>query len=262
MVSTSRVSRKYCLIITATVNPGDYADALKHEFIGSREKDYENALRFWLTLDAPQLGDIVFCENSNFDLTLLKENIAAFAKTEKVERTIEWLSFDGNNRPEGFHYGYAELGLIDYAVQISTLLKRYSYFVKATGRLTFPNISRLLNVLPSNYDFAADWHRFPKDKTSPRRVRTQLLFFKASFYKTHLLSKRNSMTKDQSHVEELLAKILWPLRSRYDLICRFPIECQPEGVSASHGTRYNSGVSKIKSIIRGVLRRVAPNLWM
>jgi len=249
------------LLITATIDVENYSELLRSNSPELRISEYSKALDFWLSMDMPPFDGIVFCENSGYDLSELKQR---FIKSEdnRPSIPIEWLSFNGNERPKGMHYGYSELGIIDYALKNSTLLKSSEGFFKVTGRLIFPKFKKIASALPQGCLFIADFHRYKSDEVFPYRVRTQIFFSKTNFYIENLINVRNKMTQRVHFIEDLLARELWEKREDTDVYFRFPLECPPVGVSASIGSDYGSLTNIIKFKIRGFFRCFLPKLWL
>lgn len=251
---------KYVLLLTATVNPEAYKDHLKQNLLQARTQEYTNSLISWINAIPNQVSGIVFCENSNSDLIEIIEKVKPYLDIS--ETPIEWLTFNGNHRVDGVHYGYSELGIIDYALENSSLLKNSNFFIKATGRLIFKDTNKLLTRIKQPIAFAADCHFYKRDKKLPVRMRTQFFISNKEFYKKHLYRKRDEMPGQCSHIEEFLMIKIWPLRNHSGVILRFPCECLPSGYSASMGTSYGSLVSLLKSKVRGVLRILTPHIWL
>ena len=129
----------FAVLLTATIDPGQYKPDLTRYDPAQRLSDYKQSLLFWEALNNSRLKGIVFCENSGTDLTPLAD------LTRKFRTPVEIISFEGNEKPSNMNYGYSELGIIDHAIGASIFLREYPYFIKATGRLTFPKISKLLD---------------------------------------------------------------------------------------------------------------------
>lgn len=104
-----------------------------------REGDYLNSLKQWLTATDYR---IVFCENSGYDLTKIRECCGQFGKGR-----CEILSFEGNDYPKEFGKGYGEMKALQYACQNSQFIRESDYVVKATGRYYVKNIKKILDRL-------------------------------------------------------------------------------------------------------------------
>lgn len=259
-INTVESQVRYTLLLTATINPENYADQLKAELIQQRQQEYINALEYWGQLADSRISGIVFCENSGTDLSELKKHFSnkGFIK----DRPIEWLSFSGNQRQGNVHYGYAELGILDHAIKHSMLLDKTPHFIKITGRLTFDQLPLLLDRTASPIEFCADCHRYPDDQQLPVRMRTQLFISSRGFYKQHLYETREDMLGKCTHIEEYLMMLVWPLRTQGGVLLRFPIEVLPNGFSASVGESYRSFKSRCKSSLRAIIRNIMPWYWL
>lgn len=224
-----------------------------------RINDYVRSLNYWINLNDRRVGGIVFCENSGADLQKLKDSV----NNSNFILPIEYLSFEGNMRPPNVHYGYSELGILDYVMSNSELLKNFDYFIKVTGRLIFKDISKLLNKLNNDSLLAIDFRRAYKAETGPPvRARTQLILFNKNFYGKYLYKKRDDMIGKCSHIEEYFGLNFYPLKDLKGVTLRWPIECMPTGIAASTGCEYGSNHEKIKSFIRGVVRKYLPSVWL
>ena len=81
---------------------------------------------------------MVFCDNSGADL----DDIRRACRSTMGRRPVEVLGFEGNDRPEGMHYGYAELGTLDYVLDHSDLIDGARHFAKVTGQPCTPAVAR------------------------------------------------------------------------------------------------------------------------
>ena len=92
-----------------------------------RRKDYLNAFRFWLAHPDQRLRRILLIENSGADLSEFQEEARGSSKeVEIISTTPAW-------PPEGLHYGYSELLMMDEALSKSRLYQESSHLIKATG---------------------------------------------------------------------------------------------------------------------------------
>src|SRR5689334_2736226 len=141
-VEAGRQRRDHVLLLTACIDPGKSGAVQVHRSDPSiRTEDYKQALASYLAMPCPHIKGIVLAENSGSDLGPLIQ----FAEGNNTfSRKLEFLSFDGNVIPEGVHYGYAEMGIIDRALDSCEVLRASPHFVKATGRLFFPKLPKLL----------------------------------------------------------------------------------------------------------------------
>lgn len=225
-----------------------------------RLNDYLTALVFWLQLRDDRVRNIVFSENSGYSLDRLK---AVAAEQNPHGRKVEFLQSTSNWWPEGVHYGWAELEIIDRSLQQSRFLAEASYFAKVTGRLCFPQFTRLLDKLPAEFLFAVDarnnrWFV----KTPQVFVTTQCMLFKTSFYREFLLGVRSEMGGGVTHIEDLLYRKLVIFRDREGAVLRWPCNCDPVGIGAHWNKDYRSKKQRAISACRALARRLAPRWWV
>lgn len=259
------VTSKLSLILTATIAPkGENGQALVRSDPATRTNDYISALKFWLGLDAPWLQGIVFAENSGRDLTHIRSEVL---NHNPGNIPIEFLSFDHPAPPAGLHYGYSEYILLREALAASPTLAASRYFIKATGRYTFPSISKLVQKLPDDFAVAVDTRLSrPLSKNRNYVVQFALALFERQFFTEHLLDIPERMkpappwTRSQ-FVENVLYERLTTLRSAGPLVLRWPCNCEPSGTGAN-GDDYSSWLKNMKAKARALGRVVAPALWL
>ena len=184
------------LLMTATVNPGDYSGQIRRGDSDLRIREYVEAIKYWGAHPDPRIEGIVFCENSGADVRAFEAAASSYSS-----RTLELLGFRGNARPPGMHYGYAELGTIDYACENSVLLKKCCHFIKVSGRYLFPRITTLIDSLDDDLRVAVDCRRAYRNEGGVRlRARTQLIVFEREFYRQVLSGAREEMLGNCSHI--------------------------------------------------------------
>lgn len=256
---------KYALLLTACINPKPNAagkDMVKRRDPLVRLADYKASIKFWLNYNDPRIRGIVFVENSGYDLSSLQ----AFANSNnQYKRNVEFLQFPASAIPDGLHYGYSELEMIDYAFTNSQLIQSSDSFIKTTGRLYFPKLSKLLDKISLHCDFASDARDYSYKKISKHYVITTLFVVQKEFYKKVLHNTRLKMLSiGESHIETLYYYILKPMytKSSQKVILRFPFNVDPVGVGAHWNTSYNSFRKKSESFVRSIFRIVAPSLWI
>ena len=131
------------ILLTATIDTNNCA-YLKRSDIEDRKNDYMSSMESWLSETD---YEIVFVENSNYDLTFLKEMFKDYGDR------IEYISYNGNNYNRSFGKGYGEYDSILYALKNSEKLKNEEYLNKVTGRYFLTGIQEKLNNLDINkYD--------------------------------------------------------------------------------------------------------------
>lgn len=258
MTNRKKFTSPLVILLTSTIKPpGATPDRIE-----VRRQQYAEALTFWLTHPDERISGIVYCDNSTPDLAWTHELV------EKIDckRDFESLHCPDNNIPNGMHYGYPELGIIDYTVTHSKLLGRDPFFAKITGRFKYHRISELLDRLPESYDACIDFrkaYRKERKDWSAYRARTQLIFFRTEFYKKRLLHKRSLMLENQvGYIEEFIPSLLPPSDEACSRVTfRWPIECQPSGVGGN-GDNFDSRKRRLKAFVSSSLRRFMPWVWL
>jgi hypothetical protein len=247
------------ILLTATVDPGDYADQSRRPSPDDRRKDYVSAIRFYTSLIDDRICGVVLCENSNHDFS----DIAGYLDLQSVRTEFEILTFNGNEKPENIHYGYSELGIVDHAISKSKLLRKCDSFLKISGRLKLTNVLDLLSLIDPSTDFAIDFRRaYPRERGPQYRARTQIIYSSLQFYEDFIFEKRNQMIGVCTHIEEFIPIVVSSLADRHNIMVRFPIECNISGVGGSDNKSYNSRTNQLKRTIRGVVRKNLPQLWL
>jgi hypothetical protein len=226
-----------------------------------RLHDYQSGLRFWLQLPDVRIGNIVFVENSGYDLQALRDMV----RDENPQaKSVEFLQTNDNYIPPGGHYGYPELLMIDRALAHSELLRTSSHMIKASGRLTFPSVSKLLDRLPRDTLFAVDCRdsgRF-RAQTLPRFVRTELMIFATNFYRERLVGAHKDLRPGKEHIENLFYERLITFKGHAGAILRWPVSVDPAGYAAHWDKRYDSLKQRLLYKVRSVARVLLPHWWI
>ena len=260
----SCVMKKFALLLTACIMPTDatiQSTKLQRNNPLVRLEDYKNALRYWLAYPDDRIKAIVFVENSGYSLSELRELAATH---NELGREIEFLQFPASPVPPGLHYGYQELEMIDNALTHSELLRKIDYVIKATGRLYFPALSRLLDTVKPGQLFVSDSRDFDFLNRSHHYVLTTLFIAQKQFYLKYLYKTKDTMVKATSLMEMLFYHILKPLykASPEAIVLRFPFNVNPVGISATLNKSYVSKKQKLAFILRGACRILIPSLWI
>ena len=129
------------LLLTSCIDPG-FVHSVARRDISTRLNDYIISLKFWLHL--PSIMNIVFCDNSGFDLTCIRELV----RTEnKYNKKIEILSFYGQPELPEYGKGYGEMSIIHYALEHSDILSKTNMIMKVTGRFIVSNATSLVQAV-------------------------------------------------------------------------------------------------------------------
>lgn len=254
------------ILMTSTIRPSGCDEGTARR----RRREYEEALESWLLTPDPRIGGIVYCDNSPQgaedgpaeDLSW----VGRAAERTGSRRPVEVLACADSRIPSGMHYGFAELGIIDHALVSSHLLGRATHFAKATGRLRFPDFTRLLDRLPPDFDACLDYrqaYRGERRIWTMHRARTQLMLFRTDFYRQSLYQQRGRMLEHKiSHIEEFIPGLIVPRRPEATRVMfRWPVACDPSGVSGN-GLRYESRRRRLHNLAAGIARRWMSWLWL
>lgn len=251
---------KYVVLISACIDPSNGSIEVSRSDPSIRLQDYIIGLRFWLNISDRRLDKIVFIENSGYPLDALQELAHV---SNPLNKQVEFISLCCNEYPEGVQYGYAELNMIDEAFKLSKLLKESSHLIKATGRLTFPTIPRLLDRLKDDLLFAVDCRNNAILVPYPQVfVTTQLMIFSTSFYREYLLDIKAEMSKDMGWIEGLFYKKLIAFKDKKGVILRWPVNVDPSGYSSGWSKNYDSLKQKLINQARAICRIILPSWWV
>ena len=251
----------FTLLITACISP----DPSAHDFNPNfridplvRMEDYKQCLAYWLNYEESKIRNIVFVENSGYNIDLLK-TIAA--EQNKYNRNIEFIQINASHVPAGIHYGYAELEMMDEAIEKSNLIHMTPYFIKVTGRLYFPKLSKLIRTIRGCVQFLSDSRDYLIAGKEKRYIVTTLLVIKLDFYKRKLWMSRKLMTPGvTSHFETLYYYLLKPISQKDKrVILRFSFNVDAVGYGAHWNVNYNSFSKRIESALRGIARIFLPS---
>ncbi len=165
------------LLLTAAIDPGNVY-GMKRVDKSNRLEDYKNSLKLWLTRQ-DSIKKIVFCENTNSDLSEIQKII----NSHKDDKEVELLSFYGQNFDMSKGKGYGEGISIKYSLQHSKFLKECRYFLKATGRLYIKNIEEIINNLSVDCDISSMF------TSNLKTINTQLIFFRKEIFINHFIDE-------------------------------------------------------------------------
>ncbi len=132
---------KVGILLTACIAPGQISFLVRRDPY-TRLEDYKRSLRLWLSQH--EMTPLVFCENSGYDLTEIREICGQGAVSN---RPIEVLSFDGQHFPPHFGKGYGEMGIIEHALAQARTLQDCDLILKVTGRHYVQNSGALIRQL-------------------------------------------------------------------------------------------------------------------
>lgn len=250
--------RHTTLLMTATIQPPAGARALKIKDPRTRLAEYTSALSFYCTLLGSGIDQIVFAENSEADLELLRDRLADSGH----ENEVELLSFNGLDYPPQFGRGYGEFKLIDYAIAHSLFLlqaRPEDAIWKVTGRYIVRNLSQMIRTAPPQYDLYCDLKTFPQIWMDLR-----LFSFTRPSYERLLRGKYLDLSEadGQPAAEATMYRTVRAHLADGQIVPRFSREPLVDGIRAFDGRSYDRGKNRVKRIVRGAARRIAPDMWI
>jgi hypothetical protein len=250
----------YLIVMTACIDPATGPAKVVRAEPAVRLEDYAKALRYWIDHPDPRLGRVLFLENSGHSLDRLKYEAA----TNPRGKQIEFISMNCNDFPADTSYGYSELKMLDHGIEQSELARRCQYLIKTTGRLIFPQLPRLLDRLPAEFNFAVDFRDNRWLARVPQQfVTTQLMIFSRRFYDRQIRNLWQEMSPRQLPlIENLLYHELIQFRDKPGAILRWPVNVDPVGQAAHWKKDYRSPRQRLISGVRGVARVAAPRWWV
>ena len=256
-------SNEYLLVMTACIDPSAGRYRIDRADPAVRLLDYQHALRFWLSYPDQRVRRILFIENSGYPL----DSLEAIAQSEnKLGKQTEFIRLNCNWYPETSHYGYAEMRMLDLGLQQSRLRRETTHMIKATGRLTFPALSRLLDHLPTGFDYVADARAWltPWKKHKVPFVGTQLILFSHDFYARHLQTQYERMAESSHWMESFFYRELsqLPPDPAHPRLLRFPRSVDPVGQPAHRTRSYSHPTQRVTNVFRAAMRRIAPGWWL
>lgn len=247
------------LLLTACIEPIQFKNKVQRNNSETRLSDYKNALKLWLHHNDKNITHIIFAENSGYNLSEIEQVF----KTENIyNRKFTFFQVIASQVPNGLHYGYSELELIDQVIQ-NNIIESEKFFIKCTGRIYFPNVSKLINKTIPTFNFVADSRIYRLLKWKKSYVLSDLFISNVNWYKKNLMNKKDKMQVLQaSHFEILLFKLLYKNKRQKNVLLRFPMNVNPIGTGAHWNVSYQSFDKKISYIFRGICRKLFPNFWI
>ena len=135
----------FCLILTATINPGDMPDLVRKN-VETRLNDYKKSFEFWIKKS--NIKKMIFIENSNYDLTFFRD---LANKYQNHEKKIEILSNNLNSKfDKNLGKGYGQYLCLKELFEISSIAKTTNYFIEVTGRHCVINFNDILKDINLN----------------------------------------------------------------------------------------------------------------
>lgn len=259
--NTSRpvTEKGHGLIMSATLVPPGPAVARSDP--GERLNDYIDALRYYISLPNTAIDRILFVDNSDSDLTPLAEVLQHLPH----EKTIELVSFSGNNHPYQLGKAYGEFKLMDYGLAHTTLFGPEDVIWKTTGRLKFLNLPEMIaNSKTQDFDVLCDLHNVPWIGSGKWRDYQNMDLRIFAFRRKAYDSVFRDLWKDNAtgFNAEFMYRWIRRVGVRLKIIPRLPLQPKLQGISGRHQRDYQSASQRTKDAVRGTVRRIIPWLWL
>jgi hypothetical protein len=244
---------KHILLMTATITPYNARNLVRTD-PAARLKDYEDALGFYLGLIDRPLHGIVFVENSDSDITSLRQLVAS----RGVTRRVEFLCNYGVHLYSDKGRAHGEFKLLDYAMTASAMIREAGadhVVWKITGRYIVKNLASMIASAPSGFDAYVDM------KDHPRRwMDMRLMAWTATGYDR--VFRGVADTLDSKTHEKVMRDYLPKRAGGARLIPRFRKEPFIDGIRGWDNANYSKAGELLKCYVRSVGRVVTPWYWI
>lgn len=255
-----RLSKKNILLLTATITPRVGVPNLKRIDPTIRLQDYKEALNFYLSGLHQWCDAIVFAENSNSDVSELRQLV----EHQNLADYVEFIVFDGLDYPPHYDRGYGEFKLLDYAMANSQIINsevERTVVWKVTGRYIIKNMKQIITKQPSNFDIYCNFRNYPK-----HWVDTFLMAWTPIAYQNCLKGVYDSLKTNIPEVplgtaaEELLRK-WFDKQSTIKFAYRFKATPWIDGMRGADNKGYSTD-NQWKIQLRNILNFIFPWLWI
>lgn len=255
------MSKKNILLLTATITPKTGVPNLRRTDPKIRLQDYKKALEFYLSKVNKCCHGIVFAENSNSDISELKNLVEKYQLTDQVEFVV----FDGLNYPPHYDRGYGEFKLLDYAMEHSKLINRerqHAVIWKITGRYITVNLDKIIQSQSNQFDIYCNCRNYPK-----RWVDTYILAWTPEAYNKCIRGIYERLKLNipgippKAAAEEILRGHLDLWIREINLVQRFKITPEIEGARGADNKGY-SAENLWKFQLRNVFNALFPWIWV
>jgi len=245
------------LIMTATITPPAGAPGLVRVDPALRLRDYESALEWYIGLLGTVIDRVVFAENSMSDIGPLRH---LAARTGHVD-DVEFLSFDGMDKPPCYGRCYGESVILDHVMQDSTFARlagTQTEFWKITGRYKVKNLQAMVRSCPRDTAFYCDL----RDHGAPW-ADMRLMSWTKPGYEAMLQGVGELIREDRNGGrpgEETLHKVLSSRLSRTRTVASFRREPLIDGVRAFDNQNWSKGRQRLVFLARDAQRRLLKRL--
>jgi len=138
--STTFSEKKIVLLLTSAID----VKGIKFSVINSTDEryaEYHSALIQWSR--CPSIKSIIFCDNSNYDLSEFKMSVKDLGDSEK----FEFYSYEGQEFSRELGKGYGEITTFEYVWSHSKAFNNADIILKVNGRYFIENINEVIHKL-------------------------------------------------------------------------------------------------------------------
>ncbi len=251
--------RRVVVLMTGTIEANP--DLPEGTSLGAEQRvaSYRRNLDYWI--ERKWLWGVVFAENSQASAESLARVMGAGAGSR-----VELLATRGNAFPGAYGKGYGEAELLDRAFDSSKLIGTADLVAKVTGLQIVTNLEKLLRLTPQRLQLSVDLREHHvlarlRIGRSARRCDTRCFLASRSAYQKWLAGPHHGHAGREFFLEDAYYGRTRQVVSE-EVRLRFPIELSFRG-SAGHWRKdYGSTLQRAKWVVRSVVRRAIPGLWV
>ncbi|OCX66415.1 hypothetical protein BFP70_05170 [Thioclava sp. SK-1] len=248
------------LLLTGAINTSPKMANNQRSNSDLRRADYHEGLGHYIDTVPARIKTILFCENTNADLSDF-EPFKARAAARGI--TLELLSFQGETSPE-LGKGICEFEILDTAYRfLAQRFARETFVWKITGRLLVKNIAAMIASRPQDADIYVDMRSVPligERLGGNDWAEMRMLGYRLGTYEDLLLGQGR---RCGYVTEKGLFTLLQEARDTGAKIApRYRVQPRFKGICGGSNKDYESFEYRMKDNIRGVARVVAPGLWL
>lgn len=259
------------VLMTASVSTGGMPGACYSD--AERESMYVESLGYYLSAMPGQ--DIVFAENSGWDLERLRSKLPA-SLHEAARRHVEFVAVPPSTQIQARGKGYNEVVLMAYAVEHSAMIRRAGSFFKVTGRYPVYNLARFVAGATRAFGDGVALYCDIKDHSIYDRLHTgweghsfeaRLFGCRVDFFNREILTRLDELDDSTSHgyLEQVMFRLVKSTRSRVS--DRFDREPHLGGVAGhimegnlTYSRHHDDAKSKFKRLLGNTIRIFVP--WL
>ena len=215
--------------------------------------DYVRVLEFYCNIPESIVARIIFVENSESDLSPLRDVVAR----AKASNRVEFLSFNGLDHPSSYGRGYGEFKLLDHAVDHSPTLAvapSSSVLWKITGRYRVLNLTRIIRGAPTDFELYCDTRKWPIPWVDLRIFGSSIGGYRKLL--KGIYPQLNETVINMAPEQYLFSSIRELARSQ-KIVTRFNNEPLVDGIRGKDSQNYASGLNYIKYLVRSSKRMIS-----